>query len=61
MAYMANTFKGLRAATENGNIDTGFLPVSQAQGLIREELTVTEVIDTIVAEAREINENMKKC
>ncbi|MBW2596325.1 MAG: nitronate monooxygenase [Deltaproteobacteria bacterium] len=60
MAYMANAFKGLRAATENGDIDTGFLPVGQAQGLIREEPAVAEVIDTIVAEAREINANMKK-
>lgn len=60
MAYMANAFNGLRAATENGDIDKGFLPVSQAQGLIREELTVAEVIAAIVAEAREINANMKK-
>ena len=60
MAYMANAFSGLREATENGDVDTGLLPVSQAQGLIREELTVAEVIEAIVAEAREINKNMSK-
>ncbi len=60
MAYMANAFNGLREATENGDIDTGLLPVSQAQGLIRDEPTVAEVIGAIVAEACEINTNMTK-
>ncbi|HOO89863.1 MAG TPA: nitronate monooxygenase [Syntrophales bacterium] len=60
LAYMANAFNGLREATENGDIDTGFLPVGQVQGLISEEPTVAEVIGTIVAEAREINAKMKE-
>ena len=60
LAYMANAFDVLRAATEDGDIDKGFLPVGQSQGLIRQEQSVAQVVADIVKEAREINANMKK-
>ncbi|MHB8771473.1 MAG: NAD(P)H-dependent flavin oxidoreductase [Syntrophales bacterium] len=54
LAFMANAFKAIRIATEEGDMASGVLPVGQATGLIRDEPTVKEVVERIVAEAAEV-------
>lgn len=54
LAYFANAFKALRVATENGDLDTGVIPVGQATGLIHDEPAVAELMERIVAEARTV-------
>lgn len=54
LAYTANSFKMVNAATVNGNTDFGVLPVGQSTGLIRDIPSVKDVIDRIVAEAEEV-------
>ncbi len=51
LAFMANAFKMIKAATEDGDTDTGVLPVGQVQGLINDEPTVAELFERIVGEA----------
>jgi len=58
MAYLANAFKMIRVATEDGDIDQGVLPVGQATGLIHDVPTVKEVIERTVAEARQIQQGL---
>jgi enoyl-[acyl-carrier protein] reductase II len=53
LAYTANSFKNVSAATIEGNTDYGVLPVGQSTGLVRDIPTVAEVISRIVAEAEE--------
>lgn len=55
LAYMANAFKMIKVATEDGDTDTGVLPVGQVQGLIHDIPTVGELIERIVAEAEAVN------
>ena len=55
---MANGFKAIRLATEEGDQERGVLPVGQAVGLLRDEPTVAEVITRIVAEAKQVREKM---
>ncbi|MBP7765551.1 MAG: nitronate monooxygenase [Syntrophaceae bacterium] len=52
LAYMANAFKAIRVATENGDSQTGVLPVGQVQGLIHDQPTVAELFERIVQEAK---------
>ncbi|MDD5167209.1 MAG: nitronate monooxygenase [Syntrophales bacterium] len=52
MAYLANAFKMIKVATEQGDIDTGVLPVGQVQGLVHDEPTVAELFERIVVEAQ---------
>jgi len=52
LAYMANAFKAIRVATEDGNSETGVLPVGQVQGLIHDLPTVAELFERIVKEAK---------
>ncbi|HPJ06764.1 MAG TPA: hypothetical protein PLB09_01920, partial [Deltaproteobacteria bacterium] len=54
LAFMANAFKAIRVATEDGDITTGVLPVGQATGLMRDIPTVAEVIERTVKEAEAI-------
>jgi NAD(P)H-dependent flavin oxidoreductase YrpB (nitropropane dioxygenase family) len=54
LAYFANAFKLILAATEEGDTEGGLLPVGQVTGLIHDEPTVAELIDRIVAEARAV-------
>ena len=54
MAYLANGFKAFQLATEEGDLDKGILPVGQATGLIHDEPTVAEVMERIVAEAKQV-------
>lgn len=58
LAFMANGFKAIRLATEEGDLEKGVLPVGQAMGMIRDEPTVAEVIDRIVAEARQVGKKV---
>ncbi|HHO76786.1 MAG TPA: nitronate monooxygenase [Deltaproteobacteria bacterium] len=54
LAYMANAFKSIRIATENGDVKNGVLPVGQVTGLINDNPTVKQVIERTVKEAEEI-------
>jgi len=54
LAYMANAFKAIRIATENGDVKNGVLTVGQVTGLINDNPTVKEVIERTVKEAEEI-------
>jgi len=52
LAYLANAFKSIRVATENGDSKEGVLPVGQVQGLIHDQPTVAELFERIVKEAQ---------
>ena len=54
LAFMANGFKAIRIATEEGDMERGVLPVGQATGLICDEPTVKEVVERIIAEAGQV-------
>jgi len=54
MAYLANAFKMIRIATEEGDLETGVLPVGQVTGLIHDVPTVKEVIERVVTEAKQV-------
>jgi NAD(P)H-dependent flavin oxidoreductase YrpB (nitropropane dioxygenase family) len=49
---MALAFDYFQKATEEGDTQTGVLPVGQVMGLIHDEPSVAEVIERIVAEAK---------
>lgn len=52
LAYLANAFKSIRVATEDGDSKTGVLPVGQSQGLIHDVPTIAELFERIVKEAK---------
>ena len=52
LAYLANAFKAIRIATEDGDSKTGVLPVGQSQGLIHDVPTIAELFERIVKEAK---------
>jgi len=52
LAYMANAFKAIKVATEDGDAREGVLPVGQVQGLIHDQPTVAELFERIVKEAK---------
>ena len=54
LAHMANAFRALREATQNGDMEDGFLPVGQVTGLVHTVPKVAEVIQGIVAEAEAV-------
>ena len=54
LARQALSLEGLRIAIENGDLEKGVLPMSQAIGLIKDLPTCKEVIERTVAEAQEI-------
>jgi enoyl-[acyl-carrier protein] reductase II len=51
LAYMANAFKAIKRATEDGDQIKGLLPVGQTTGLVHDVPVVSELIERIVAEA----------
>jgi Dioxygenases related to 2-nitropropane dioxygenase len=53
LAFMANAFKAIKVATEDGDIKTGVLPVGQSQGLIHDQPTVAELFERMVTEAKQ--------
>jgi len=58
LAFMANAFKAIQVATEDGDNGKGVLPVGQATGLITDMPKVSEVIERIVAEAEAVQKKM---
>jgi enoyl-[acyl-carrier protein] reductase II len=57
-AYLANASKAFQQATEEGNLQKGVLPVGQCTGLIKDEPTVKELLDRMVAEAEGIKNRL---
>jgi len=53
MAHMAMAFDAFKTGTEDGNLETGVIPVGQVMGLLHDEPTVAEVIERMVKEAEE--------
>ena len=51
LAFMANAFKAIRIATEDGDTRQGVLPVGQVTGLLHDIPTVSEVIERMIVEA----------
>jgi len=60
LARQAVGLKGLRVAIENGDLETGVLPIGQAIGLMKDIPTCQELLDRIVAEAQDIVEAARK-
>jgi len=60
LARQALGLKGLQIAIENGDLETGVLPMSQAIGLIKDIPTCKELLSRIVAEAQERLEEVRK-
>jgi enoyl-[acyl-carrier protein] reductase II len=58
LAFMANAFKAIQLATEEGDNEKGVLPVGQATGLIQDMPKVSEVIERIVGEAEAVQKKM---
>jgi len=58
LAYMANAFKMIKVATEEGDTEIGVLPVGQVQGLIHDIPSVAELMERMVAEAQETNQRL---
>ena len=58
LAFMANAFKAIRVATEDGDEKKGVLPVGQATGLIHDVPTVAELMERVIAEAREAQKRL---
>ena len=58
MAFMANAFKAIRVATEQGDTKEGVLPVGQVTGLIHDEPTVAELFERFITEARTIQQQL---
>ncbi len=54
LAFMANAFRQIRIATEQGDVERGVLPVGQVTGLMHDVPTVQEVIERTVGEAEEV-------
>jgi len=59
LARQALSLSGLKIAIENGDLETGVLPMSQAIGLIKDIPTCKEVIERTVAEAQELVEAVR--
>jgi enoyl-[acyl-carrier protein] reductase II len=51
LARQALSLKDLKVAIDNGDLENGVLPMSQAIGLIKDLPTCKEVIERVVAEA----------
>jgi enoyl-[acyl-carrier protein] reductase II len=60
LAYIANTFRNLQVATENGDVHRGILPTGQVVGLVKDIPTVAELIDRMVREAEEVSQKIEK-
>jgi len=58
LAYLANAFKAIKLATEDGDLEEGVLTVGQVQGLVRDIPTVEELITRMVKEAADIQKKM---
>jgi NAD(P)H-dependent flavin oxidoreductase YrpB (nitropropane dioxygenase family) len=59
LARQAISLKGLQVAIDNGDLETGVLPMSQAIGLMKDIPTCKEVIERTVEEAQELLETVR--
>jgi NAD(P)H-dependent flavin oxidoreductase YrpB (nitropropane dioxygenase family) len=57
---LANAFKAIQLATEQGDIEKGFLPVGQIMGLIKDSPKVSELMERIVVQAEEVGQKVAK-
>jgi enoyl-[acyl-carrier protein] reductase II len=53
LAHMAMAFDSFQKATEQGDMETGVLPVGQVMGLLKDEPTVAQLMERMVQEAIE--------
>jgi enoyl-[acyl-carrier protein] reductase II len=60
LARQAVSISGLKIAIDDGDLETGVLPMSQAIGLMKDIPTCKEVIERIVAEAQQWLEAAKE-
>jgi len=60
LARQAVSISGLKIAIDDGDLETGVLPMSQAIGLMKDIPTCKEVIERIVAEAQQLLEAAKE-
>jgi len=60
LARQALSLKGLKAAIDNGDLETGVLPIGQAIGLMKDIPTCKEVMERTVSEAEELVEALRK-
>jgi nitronate monooxygenase len=60
LARQALSISGLKIAIDNGDFETGVLPMGQAIGLMNDVPTCKEVIERTVAEAQEWVEAVRK-
>ncbi|TFG90824.1 MAG: nitronate monooxygenase [Syntrophobacterales bacterium] len=58
MAYLANAFKAISLATEQGDMNKGVLTVGQATGLLHDIPTVSELFERMVQEVREVEKRL---
>jgi enoyl-[acyl-carrier protein] reductase II len=58
LAFMANAFKSIRVATENGDLQDGVLPVGQIMGLLKDSPTVAELMERMTREAEEVQKRL---
>jgi enoyl-[acyl-carrier protein] reductase II len=58
LAYMANAFKAMQLATEDGDNQKGVLPVGQVTGLIKDVPKVAEIMTQMIAEAEAVQKKM---
>ncbi len=61
LAYMANAFKAIKLATEDGDDKKGLLPVGQVMGLLKDVPTVSEALERIVKEAEAVEKRLEGC
>jgi len=60
LARQALSISGLKVAVDNGDLETGVLPMSQAIGLIKDMPTCKEVIERTVTEAQGFLETVRR-
>ena len=60
LARQAVSISGLKIAIDDGDLENGVLPMSQAIGLMKDIPTCKEVIERIVAEAQQLLEAAKE-
>jgi len=60
LAFMANAFKAIRIATENGDNEKGVLTVGQVTGLLHDIPTVAELMERIITEASRVRERLDR-
>ena len=58
MARMAMGFEAFKAGTMDGDNKRGVLPLGQVTGLLHDTPTVKEIIDTIIADATRISDEL---